>query len=52
MTPEERRKALAASLMNGEPISVSPSGTVVPVKSAENSADNIVVPEGKLAVVL
>ena len=52
MTPEERRKALAKSLMNGEPIAVSPSGAVVPVKSSENNEDNIVVPEGKLAVMI
>ena len=50
-TPEERRKRLADMLRNGEPISVTPTGKVVsPNDAKEAGHDNIVVPEGKLAV--
>lgn len=50
-TPEERRKRLAEMLRNGEPISVTPTGKVVsPNDAKEAGHDNIVVPEGKLAV--
>lgn len=47
----ERRRRLAKALMDGEEISVSPTGNVLTEeeKDLSSSGQSIVVPEGKLA---